>query len=250
MPEHDDPLLLAEQVNALPRPWLIGVDVDGTLAPIVSRPEDSALEPLAREALAALADRVGVMVAVVSGRPLHDLRHKFELPEHVMLLGSHGAEAGSEIDARSDDEELLLQATIDTMLGVADDLDGAWIEHKPLAVALHVRQADPTRALQALADIEPVLQGLGAITLHRGKMVLEAAVRPTSKKTAFGRLRERLEPATTLFIGDDGSDEHVFQSLADHDIAIKVGPGPTAAAHRLALPRDVVQFLTMLAANR
>jgi hypothetical protein len=56
-----------------------------------------------------------------------------------------------------------------------------------------------------------------------------------------------LEPASTFFIGDDQSDEHVFSSLLSSDVAVKVGPGPTTAAHRLKSPTEVVAFLRSLA---
>jgi trehalose 6-phosphate phosphatase len=60
-------------------------------------------------------------------------------------------------------------------------------------------------------------------------------------------LRERLHPATVLFVGDDASDEHVIEHLEPGDIGVKVGAGDTAAAHRLRAPADVVTFLTTLA---
>jgi trehalose 6-phosphate phosphatase len=247
-PAPAEPGALARLLNEKPRPWLIGVDVDGTLAPIVDHPDQSRLHPDAIAALEALRDRVGVMVAVVSGRPLSDLRHKFGLPTTVMLLGSHGAEVGTEVDARTAEEQRLVEDTVRQLQAIVDDLPGAWIEDKPLAVALHVRQADPERGTAALAELGDALQGRDDIALHRGHRVLEIAVRPTTKRIAFDQLRMRLEPATTVFIGDDASDEKVFASLQADDVAVKVGPGATAAPHRLATPDEVVQFLAALAA--
>ena len=86
------------------------------------------------------------------------------------------------------------------------------------------------------------------LTLHRGHKVLEVAVRPMSKRVAFDQLRRRLEPSSAIFIGDDASDEGVFESLRDPDVAIKVGAGPTAANERLATPTEVVDLLARLAA--
>lgn len=243
----DESARLVTVVNALPRPWLIGVDIDGTLAPIVARPEQSTLAPGAIEALEALAGRVGVMVAVVSGRPLADLRQKFGLPQSVMLLGSHGAEVGSEIDQRTPQEQSAIDSALATLERVAKALAGSWIEDKPLAVALHVRQSDPQQAAAALAELEPSLRANSDFTVHRGHMVLEVAVRPTSKASAFCQLSRRLDSAATIFIGDDDSDEKVFGSLGPNDVTIKVGPGPTIAAHRLDAPADVVELLLALA---
>jgi trehalose 6-phosphate phosphatase len=112
---------------------------------------------------------------------------------------------------------------------------------------MHYRQSDRKLAKQVLSEIEPPLRANDSLTLHHGKKVLEVSVRPVSKTIAFQRLRSRLEPCTAIFVGDDASDEHVFRSLDDHDIAVKVGPGETAAPHRLAGPADVVRFLESLA---
>jgi len=249
MVDRRDPLQLADECIELPRPWLVGVDVDGTLAPIVSRPELSRLEPDAHEALDHLAAAIGVMVAVVSGRPMADLRHRFDLPDSVILLGSHGAEVGSEVDKRTDEEERLISTTVAALETFTAKLPGSWIEHKPLAVALHVRQADDSAGEAALAEAVEQFREADDLTLHRGHKVLELAIRPVSKTTAFGQLRRRLEPATTFFIGDDQSDEHVFASLLPSDVSIKVGIGPTMARHRLASPTEVVAFLSSMAAH-
>jgi trehalose 6-phosphate phosphatase len=246
MPE-SDPIELAGWVNDRPRPWLIGVDIDGTLAPIVARPELSRLVPGAAEALDALAARIGVMVAVVSGRPMADLHDQFRLPSSVMLLGSHGAEIGTEADARTVEEQAVVDSTLKSLQEVVDELPGAWIEHKPLALALHVRQAEPRQAILALSQLESNLRSAPGITVHHGHKVLEIAVRPASKASSFDQLRRRLEPETSVFIGDDSNDELVFQSLGPRDISIKVGVGPTSAAHRFASPHEVVKFLRTLA---
>ena len=245
----DDPIVLAEACANLPRPWLIGVDVDGTLAPIVARPELSALAPGALDALQAMIDRPGVSIAVVSGRPLADLRHRFGLPSSALLLGSHGAEVGTEVDHRTDDEQSLLDRTETTLAAACARLPGAWIEHKPLAVALHVRQVDDVAGEQALSDLAAVYGDEPGVTIHRGHKVIELAIRPTSKRSAFATLRARLVPATTFFFGDDSSDERVFDSLGVLDVSVKVGHGQTVARQRLADPAAVVELLGALAAS-
>jgi trehalose-phosphatase len=247
MVEIRDPVWLADECVHHPRPWLVGVDVDGTLAPIVSRPELSQLAPDALDALSHLTEAVGVTVAVVSGRPLTDLRHRFDIPSGVILLGSHGAEVGTEVDQRTVEEQQLIDETVAELELITAKLPGSWIEHKPLAVALHVRQSDPDVGEAVLAEAFAKFDAVDELTLHRGHKVLELAIRPVSKTIAFAHLRSRLEPSATFFIGDDQSDEHVFSSLLPSDVAVKVGPGPTTAAHRLKSPTEVVAFLRNLA---
>ena len=81
----------ADQVAALPRPLLIGLDVDGVLAPIVAHPDQSALTAGILDVLASISSQPGVHVAVGSGRTVADLA-RFEFPNTVDLVGSHGME--------------------------------------------------------------------------------------------------------------------------------------------------------------
>ena len=249
-----DPLELARRLVARPRPWLIGVDVDGTLSPIVLRPELARLLPGAADALHALATREDVWVVVVSGRPLDDLRDLFEIPKSVMLVGSHGAEfdLSSGMDEspqpKTDEERERLNGIAVMLERAASLLAGAWVEHKPFAVALHYRLADPTAAAPIVADFDERLHRPGDLTIHHGHMVLEVAVRRTSKNGAVRFLRERLRPATVVFVGDDESDEHVMEHLEPGDLGVKVGGDETAATHRLPSPVEVVAFLAALTA--
>ncbi len=57
------------------RPVALFLDYDGTLTPIVARPELAVLDPATRAALGAVAERC--FVAVVSGRDLDDVRAMF-----------------------------------------------------------------------------------------------------------------------------------------------------------------------------
>ena len=248
------PERLAADVAARPKPWLIGVDIDGTLSPIVPRPELARLVPGAADALHALATREDAWVVVVSGRPLDDLRDLFEIPKSVMLVGSHGAEfdlsAGMEAEPqpKTDEERERLDAATVMLERASSRLAGVWVEHKPFAVALHYRLADPTAAAPLVADLDRRLRQTGDLTLHHGHMVLEVAVRRTSKNGAVRFLREHLHPTTVVFVGDDESDEHVMERLEPGDIGVKVGAGETAASHRLAGPVQVTAFLTALTA--
>jgi trehalose 6-phosphate phosphatase len=81
-----------------------------------------------------------------------------------------------------------------------------------------------------------------------GKAVVELSVVEASKGAAVRALRERLGVDAVLFAGDDVTDETALSTLEpDRDVGVKVGEGPTAAAHRVADPEAVAALLTELA---
>ena len=66
------------------------LDVDGTLAPIVDRPDDAEVPAETRDLLAELARRYA-LVAAVSGRPALEARRIVGL-EEIAYSGNHGFE--------------------------------------------------------------------------------------------------------------------------------------------------------------
>src|SRR5918995_2345710 len=87
--QFDDTAAVAAVAAALERPVVVGLDVDGVLAPIVAHADDARLLPGVLEAVGELAARTPV--AVVSGRSIENLS-RFGFPEHVEMFGTHGLE--------------------------------------------------------------------------------------------------------------------------------------------------------------
>lgn len=239
-----EPRALAARLARLPRPMLLATDIDGTLAPLAATPPEAQLEPGARAALVDLAVR-GVAVAVVSGRSRDELVNHFELPPHLHLIGSHGAEpAGA--SRPSQQEQSLVEHVAQELAGIAALHPNARVETKPYAAALHVRGCEPEVANAAVLAVRRLFAWDDRVRILGGHAVVEVAVSRTSKSLAVGTLREQLRPISVVFIGDDLADEAVFATLRDPDVGVKVGPGDTAATYRLATPRDVVAMLAAL----
>jgi len=93
-------------IIAEPARAVIATDYDGTLAPIVERPEQAVVAPGALAALAALASKVGE-VAIITGRPVRDVLRLSGISRQVghggfgrlVILGQYGLERW---DARTD----------------------------------------------------------------------------------------------------------------------------------------------------
>lgn len=245
--DYDDPASLAERVAALPAPLLLGLDVDGVLAPIVRRAHEARLIDGVRQLLSQLADDEGQrQVAVVSGRSLDDLA-RFDFPPNVVLLGSHGLESdGAPLQLDGVESERL--AALQQLAGRAVDAagSGAWIESKPASVAVHIREAEPEAGRLALSELADAVEGIDGATAMSGTAVLELFARAASKGEALRALRATSDARSAVFVGDDVTDEHAFAILEHDDIGIKVGDAPTVAAYRLRDPAAVVAWLEAL----
>ncbi|HEX2806525.1 MAG TPA: trehalose-phosphatase [Kineosporiaceae bacterium] len=236
---------------------LLAFDFDGVLAPIVLDPMQARPLPAARDALYALAATPGTSLALVSGRPLDQLRLLADPPPGTALVGSHGAESDPALDLGDTLDgaaRQLLKQVSDQLGQIRDRFPGTAVEHKPTAAVLHTRGADrpiAAAATQAALDGPARWDGVHPIA---GKEVVELAVTDVTKGTALRQLRARTGPATggVLYVGDDVTDERAFAVLDDDagDVTVKVGDGNTAARHRIPDPPAVARLLQTIAALR
>jgi trehalose 6-phosphate phosphatase len=179
------------------------LDVDGTLAPIVPRPELSMVPETSRAALRGLVGRYR-LVAVVSGRTTEEASALVDL-DGVVVAGLYGLEAPP-----------LPERVAAAVEAEAQAVTGAWVERKGASVAVHVRLApDPDAAEVELA---PRLQRVAAtegLELQLGKRVIELvpAGRPR-KGAAVERFVREAELAAALYAGDDHADLEAFDALA------------------------------------
>lgn len=245
---------------------IVATDFDGTLAPIVPRPEDARILPRAQHALDALAESPGVRIALLSGRSLESLAATGLRSDSWIVSGSHGAELtglGSARPGRSGShpggdpaegpapEDLRSLARLTTRFErVFRDEPGIALERKPFGIAVHSRGVpDRERAaelLQAAVD----LGTRAGMHVRAGKEVREFSVTAADKGTTLDRIRRGLRPGPALFLGDDVTDEDVFLTLGVDDLGIKVGAGDTAARERVADPETAAAVLALLAELR
>ena len=247
---------LAEVANdGARRPVLVGLDFDGTLAPLVDDPDTSRALPAAVTALRVLAEVPDVTLALVSGRSLVDLHRRAEVPVGTVLIGSHGGERGRAGEHGLVHDPMQLTPEQDALLlrvgaglqGAARGRDGVWVQHKPAAAVLHTRLAEPDDADAATRRALEVAVELGLKSLH-GKDVVEVPVLPVTKGHALLRLKEDVQATTVLYAGDDTTDEHAFADLGPTDVTVKVGPGDTVARHRVPDPDALCEVLAAFAA--
>ena len=220
---------------------LVATDFDGTVAHITPHPDETVAHPRAMTALLSLADLSGVQVAIVSGRTHRDLLRL--VPDgRILLIGEHGNDLGTDSD-----RDPVIQRITPIVVEIASNLDGSYVEHKNNSIAFHWRQTteDPVpavKALEALADAEP------DVSVLHGKKVIEMSVAKLTKADAVTELAEDLDGL--LFMGDDITDETVFEAMGPSGVSVKVGEGPTAARYRVDGVNQVADLLEDLVSIR
>jgi trehalose 6-phosphate phosphatase len=186
------------------------LDVDGTLAPIVARPEDAAVPPETREELERL-NGLYALVACISGRPGDDAARVVGVPG-LRYVGEHGLE----LDPAA-------AAWAGRIAAFADSVD--WpAERKPLTVSFHYRAAeDRDGAERTLSEVAERARREGLVP-RWGRLVLE--IRPpleTSKGTAVRALLTERGLRRALYAGDDTTDLDAFHALDGLEVAVRVG---------------------------
>lgn len=228
---------------------LMAFDFDGTLAPIVARPDDARVSVAVASRLSALAARLPV--AIVTGRTVTDVRGRLGF-EPQFIVGNHGAEEAQDDPAASRLVEPLnglrarLQAHEAELLAA-----GVSVEDKGLSLALHYRLSrDRPRAQQLIAALlDPPPAGL---RLFAGKMVVNAvAADAPDKAHAVHALVERVGATAAFFAGDDVNDEPVFASAPPHWLTLRVGRDDLSSRARFCLegPQEMALLLERVLAE-
>ncbi len=234
------------------RHLLVCSDYDGTLAPLAPRPEQAQLLPGAFDLLHSLAGLPHTRLAIISGRSLDNLRIHSGLDGPVMLVGSHGAELpGHDTVGRTPEGQARLDALERELIQFCAPAPGAWLERKPLGIAVHVRQATRSDAEHVLAKVRGHLSGWPELHVREGKAVIELALLRTSKGDAVRWLRDNwgTDPEV-LYLGDDVTDEAAFEALGPRDVGVKVGAAPSKAEYRVASEELALDVLTFIGRHR
>jgi trehalose 6-phosphate phosphatase len=203
------------------------LDVDGTLAPIVARPELAEVPAETRSELRRLVDRYG-LVACVSGRT-GDEAARLVGVEGVVYAGVHGLELAPEAER--------WREALRPFAGI----DWPWLEDKGLTVALHWREAEDVGDARAeLASVAERAEAAG-LEARWGRKVLE--LRPpveADKGTAVRTLLQERGLRRALYAGDDTTDLDAFRGLDGLEVAVRVAVASAEAPPGLRESADLV----------
>jgi trehalose 6-phosphate phosphatase len=205
----------------------IFLDVDGTLAPIVERPELAEVPEETRAELRRLRGKYA-LVACISGRTGAEAWRIVGV-DGILYVGVHGLELAPDADA--------WRAPLRPFAA----LDWPWIEDKGLTVAYHWREAPDETA--ARAELEGIAEKARAAGLEArwGRKVLE--LRPpvdADKGTAVRALLAEQGLRRGLYAGDDTTDLDGFRGLDGCEVAVRIAVASAEAPPGLREAADVV----------
>jgi len=242
------------------RKLMVFLDYDGTLTPIVERPEMAVLSESMREAVRGLA--ACCSLAVISGRDLRDVQERVAIQE-IIYAGSHGFDIagpkGWELKNQLGSEFLpALESAEQILRKNLGGIEGALVERKKFSVAVHFRLVGEPDKEAVERAVDEVLAKHPELRKGYGKKVYE--LQPEldwHKGKALMWLLEELglnrSDVLPFYLGDDITDEDAFRALKDRGIGIVVGDETeesdlrqTAADYRLDSPAEVQQFLLEL----
>ncbi|UCE63679.1 MAG: trehalose-phosphatase [Nitrospirota bacterium] len=234
---------------------VVFLDYDGTLTPIVARPDLAILSEHTRETLRQLAKHC--TVGVISGRDRVTVQQMVNV-DSLIYAGSHGFdisgpknmhmqhEIGTQFLPLLDQVEASLHEELDSILGTL-------IERKRFSVAVHYRLVGAQDLETIRSSVEAVLSQYPDIRPIHGKKLYD--LQPGidwDKGKALTWLLEALniprDRVMTFFFGDDVTDEDAFRVLQNEGIGMIVEDSSryTYATYRLNNPEEVDQFLRHL----
>ena len=229
----------------------IFLDYDGTLTPIVSRPEEAHLSPRARRVLCDLA--ATRPTSIVSGRALKNVRELIGI-DAITIAGSYGFDVagpgGLRLEAAPGLRPVVASA-FEELVAAARAINGALVENKVYSVSVHYRNVASIDVPRLGALVDEAASHHTGLRKALGKKVFELRPRTTwNKGHAINWILERLagEPATPVFFGDDLSDEDAFRAVRQRGpgILVSAETRPSAAKWRVSDTDEVLNVLERL----
>jgi trehalose 6-phosphate synthase/phosphatase len=231
---------------------LILLDYDGTLVDYVSVPETARLSEHIYDILLKLVGNPHTEAFIITGRGYQDIDRLLNgLP--IKIIAEHGAmikENGNWQNLITDNG-IWKELVIPVLDQVTMDCPNSYIEEKKFSLVWHYRNAESESGYIHSRELIRLLNNIinsSKLKLLDGNMVVEVMSEESGKGNAVKKLLERKNYDFILSIGDDSTDEEMFELLFNNTNAftVKVGTGNTFAKYKINDIRDVVSLLKHL----
>jgi len=232
-------------------PEVLLLDYDGTLAPF--RPERMQAFPYEgiRDGLQRLGNALPGRVAIISGRPIDELRALLGKKIMLDLYGAHGWEQRDRHGnlKRWDPPDHLVRMLETAASGIKPAIDEARLDVKQGSVAVHVRGLSEIDVHAIAEQVDRVWKPLtrdGQLRLRAFDGGWELRIDARTKATAVDEIRDQHRAGTRFaYLGDDDTDEDAFVKLGPDDwpILVRETARPSHARFWLKPPEELLRFL-------
>ena len=217
---------------------ILFLDYDGTLAGFRNDPQKARPDAELISLLDALYQQENTDIFIISGRDKETLGRWFAGKGYSMIV-EHGvwiSEKGGKFELLENVRNDWMPKIRPVLESFVDRTPGSFIEEKNYSLAWHYRNTDPDFGQKRASELNTVLTSLIAnddLSVLNGNKVLEIKSSNVNKGRAAMRMIAR-KPYDFIFaIGDDWTDEFMFQELPQEAITVKVGRMKTQARYYL-----------------
>jgi trehalose 6-phosphate synthase/phosphatase len=239
--------VLKDYSNAKKR--LFFIDYDGTLTGFKNDPQKASPDKELYNLIDRLNEKEGNDIYLISGRDKETFSRWFLHKKYNMIV-----EHGVWISERGEAFKMLEKVKKDWMKKIhpvlesfVDRTPGSFIEVKNYSLAWHYRNTDPDFGANRATELNTVLTSLignDDISILNGNKVMEIKSSNVNKGRAAMRVLGEKDYDFIFAIGDDWTDEFMFQELPEETITVKVGLQNTQARYfieSVSGVRDILQ---------
>jgi len=229
---------------------LLFVDYDGTLAGFHNDPQKASPDADLYELIDKLNALENTDVYIISGRDKETFERWFKKKKYNMIV-EHGvwlSENGSDFTMLENVKKDWFEKILPVLESFVDRTPGSFIEEKNYSLAWHYRNTDPDFGQKRASELDTVLRSLIAnddLSVLNGNKVMEIKSSNVNKGRAAMRIFTQQTYDFVFAIGDDWTDEFMFQELPDTAVTVKVGRQKTQAKYFLDSIKNVRDLLKM-----
>ena len=224
------------------------IDYDGTLTGFKIDPQKASPDKSLFKLLDQLNEKEGNDIYLISGRDKETFGRWF-LPKKYNMIVEHGvwiSENGEEFRMLENVNKDWMEKIYPVLESFVDRTPGSFIEEKNYSLAWHYRNTDPDFGANRAAELNTVLTSLignDDISVLNGNKVMEIKSSNVNKGRAAMRVLTQKDYDFIFAIGDDWTDEFMFQELPEEAVTVKVGMQKTKAKFYIESVSGVRGFL-------
>jgi len=215
---------------------ILFIDYDGTLVNFTDKPENAKPDETLKQLIDKLNSLENTDVILISGRDKDTLGSWWkEIP--VELISEHGVwnrKVNGEWELSENVKNDWMPVVRPVIENFVDRTPGTFIEEKNYSLAWHYRKADPElgdiRANELSTTLKELISNHGLSVLE-GNKVLEIKSSGVNKGKASTKKLVGKNYDFIFAIGDDWTDEFMFEDLPENSITVKVGIKKTSARY-------------------